>query len=105
MLDSGRGFYRGWWVALGAFVAAMFATIAHTSFGLFVVPVSQGLDLSRAEVNNWLIVMGIASATLGPFTGRLVDRASIRLVMAIGDALVEIFFAHWCELQTCLPQL
>jgi sugar phosphate permease len=84
------GIYRGWWVALGAFVAAMFATVAHTSFGLFVAPVSQELGLSRTQVNNWLIAMGIASAVLGPFTGRLVDRVSVRLVMAVGGVILAL---------------
>jgi sugar phosphate permease len=82
--------YQGWWVAIGAFVATMFATIAHTSFGLFVVPTSKEFDVSRAEVNNWLIAMGIGSAFLAPIAGRLIDRVSIRLIMATGGVILAL---------------
>jgi sugar phosphate permease len=82
--------YQGWWVAIGAFVATMFATIAHTSFGLFVVPTSKEFDLSRADVNNWLIAMGIGSAFLAPIAGRLIDRVSIRLIMAVGGVILAL---------------
>lgn len=91
MTDERRGrFYQGWAVLLGAFVAFTFASMVHTSFGLFVVPVSEELKISRADANNWLIVAGLGSAALAPFVGRLVDRVSVRLVMATGGVVLAM---------------
>lgn len=84
------GIYQGWKVALGAFIAFMFASFVHTTFGLFVVPAAEDLDISRADANTWLIVMGVGSALLAPVAGRLVDRFSARLVMASGGIILAL---------------
>lgn len=84
------GIYQGWLVALGAFVAFMFASITHTSFGLFVVPASEELDISRADANTWLIVMGVGSALIAPIAGMLIDRFSVRVIMALGGVLLAL---------------
>lgn len=83
-------FYRGWLVVLGAFIAHMFAGLAHNSFGLFMVPASEELGVSRADANNWLIVMGIGSAALAPIAGRLIDRLSVRIIMAAGGVVLAL---------------
>jgi sugar phosphate permease len=80
--------YRGWFVLLGAFLAAMFAGIIHTSFGFFVVPATEDLGISRADANTWLIIMSVGTACLGPFVGRLIDRVSVRLIMGIGAVVL-----------------
>jgi MFS family permease len=83
--------YQGWLVLIGAFIAHMFAIgTTHYSFGLFVVPVSKELHISRADANNWLIVMSLGSAILAPIAGRLVDRFSIRLIMVLGGAILAL---------------
>lgn len=84
--------YQGWIVVLGAFVAFTFASMVHTSFGLFVVPASAELGVSRADANNWLIVAGLGSAALAPFIGRLVDRVSVRLIMGLGGVILAASF-------------
>ena len=84
------GIYQGWIVVLGAFVAFTFASMVHTSFGLFVVPASVELGVSRADANNWLIVAGLGSAVLAPFIGRLVDRVSVRLIMGLGGVILAV---------------
>ncbi len=104
--ESGRsgghsgGWYRGWWVLLGAFIVHLAASGAvHASFGLFVVPASRELNISRADANTFLIVMAIGSATIAPFVGRLLDRVSVRAIMALGGvvmamSLVALSSAH-----------
>jgi MFS family permease len=84
--------YRGWSVLLGAFTALLFAGIVHTSFGFFIVPVSEELEISRADTNNWLSMMSVGSALVAPFAGRLIDRFSVRLVMAIGGITLAASF-------------
>ena len=94
------GLYRGWWVLLGAFIVHLAASGAvHSSFGLFVVPASRELNISRADANTFLIVMAIGSATIAPFVGRLLDKVSVRLIMALGGvvmatSLVALSSAH-----------
>src|ERR1700712_3505811 len=102
--------YRGWTVLTGAFVALLFAGIVHTSFGFFIVPVSQELHISRADTNNWLSMMSVGSALFAPIAGRLIDRFSIRLVMAIGAIILAASFiaisqtsSLWLLLLLALP--
>ena len=55
--------YYGWYVVMMA--AAVYAVVMGTTFsafGLFVVPVSEDLQLSRADMNMALILLNIGSA-------------------------------------------
>jgi MFS family permease len=90
---SGEKIYRGWFVLLGSFLVFTSASMVHTTFGLFAVPAAKELHISYADANTWLIVMGLASACLSPFVGRLVDRVSARLIMAIGGVVLAASFA------------
>lgn len=82
-------FYRGWGVLIGAFIVHLAAVgSVQASFGLFVVPASLELHVSRADANTFLIVMGIGSAVIAPIVGRLLDRYSVRAVMALGGAFL-----------------
>ena len=81
--------YRGWLVLVGAFLTStLMVGATHYSFGLFSVPASEELGLSRAETNSALIAMGIGSAVLSPFIGRLIDLFSVRIIVALGGALL-----------------
>lgn len=86
----GKSMYQGWKVALGAFLAFTFASFVHTSFGLFVVPASTSLGISRADTNTWLIVMGVGSAFLAPVAGRMLDRFPVRTIMASGGIILAL---------------
>lgn len=86
------GIYRGWLVTIGAFLATMFATMAHTAFGLYAVPAAEEFNLSYADANTWLIVASLASAAIAPFAGRLIDKVSIRAIMIVGGALFALTF-------------
>lgn len=102
--------YQGWKVALGAFLAFTFASFVHTSFGLFVVPISTSLGISRADTNTWLIVMGIGSAFLAPVAGRMLDRFPVRTIMATGGIILALAMyvmaeasSTWLLLAMALP--
>ena len=78
-------FYTGWLVHAGLFLCA--AVISGSSsyvFGLFVVPVAEDLDLSRANINNGFIALLLGAALFSPVAGRLLDRFSARMVMLSG---------------------
>lgn len=99
-MELARRHYRGWRVVIGSFICSMLSIGAtHYSYGLFVVPVSQELNLSRADANSGLIAMSIGSALLGPIAGRMLDRWPVRAIMAAGGlllafGLITISFSH-----------
>jgi MFS family permease len=103
--------YRGWRVLTGAFLTSLLSIGAtHYSFGLYVVPVSQELHLSRANANSGIIILSIASALMGPFVGRMLDRWSARklmicagLLMPLGYIIISLSHAPWLMALAILP--
>lgn len=86
--------YYGWYVVMMA--AAVYAVILGTTFsafGLFVVPVSDELKLSRAEMNTGLILLNIGSAIQAPLIGRMLDRLPARRIMIVAALLAGLSFA------------
>lgn len=88
--------YPGWSVLSGSFVCAALA-IGFTSyvFGMFTLPVTEELGISRSTFNNGMIGTIIGGAVASPVIGRLLDFASIRLIMVacalgFGASLVAI---------------
>jgi MFS family permease len=79
------GFYPGWLVHAGLFLCAavVIGSSAYT-FGLFVVPVTEELGISRANMNNGYIGLLLGVALISPFVGRLLDKFSARLVIVSG---------------------
>ncbi len=80
--------YYGWYVVMMA--AAVYAVLmgaTFNAFGLFVVPVSADLGLSRADINSGLILLNMGGALLAPVIGRMLDRIPARRIM-IGSALI-----------------
>lgn len=75
-------FYPGWTVLSGAFVCAALA-VGFTSYivGMFTVPVTEELGISRATYNNGMIGMLIGTAVASPVIGKLLDHLSPRLIM------------------------
>jgi MFS family permease len=74
---------------VGVSMLFLLLTVGPTSyaFGLFVLPVSSDLGLSRADMNTGLIVLNFGMAALAPFVGRMIDRVSIRLTIGFSAAL------------------
>ncbi|OCC22477.1 hypothetical protein MB02_16595 [Croceicoccus estronivorus] len=85
--------YFGWrMVALAAFLYMLMMGTTYGAFGLFVIPVSDEFDLSRANMNSALILFNIGTALLSPFIGRLLDRYPTRLIMAVSAILFGASF-------------
>ena len=88
-----RQVYYGWYVvALAMVVYALIVGSTFGAFGVFVVPVSADLGLTRAEMNTALIFMSVGMAGLAPFIGRLVDRVSLKLMMVTGGVLFALAY-------------
>lgn len=76
--------YPGWSVLSGSFVCAALA-IGFTSYiyGMFTLPVTQELGISRSTFNNGMIGLIIGGAIASPVIGRLLDFLPIRSIMVV----------------------
>ena len=80
--------YYGWIVVAGVFVSQLFVTGFYTyGFSLLVVPIQTDLGVTRAEIMYGFSGATLAGLVWSPIVGALVDRWSIRGLMAIGAAL------------------
>jgi len=76
--------YYGWYiVAIAVFVNMVTFSSSFLAFGLFVVPVSEDMNLSRASMNTALILLNFGSALAAPFVGRMLDNYSLKRIMLI----------------------
>ena len=77
-----RRIYFGWYVvAISVLTFMLLIGTTFTAFGLFVVPVSEDLGLSRADMNTALILLNIGNAAVAPVIGRMLDRFPMRRIM------------------------
>src|SRR5579863_8947432 len=65
----------------------------YSAFGLFVLPVSHELGLSRATMNTGLILINLGNTLLPPPIGWILDRVSERLAMVVGAVVLGLSFA------------
>ena len=75
------------------FAVLFFGTGTRYVFGLVLVPMTEELDLSRSTHSSALLVFMLVSAAAMPFIGRLIDRHSIKAVMAVGAVLSALAIA------------
>lgn len=88
--------YSGWTVLTGSFVCAALA-IGFTSYiyGMFTLPVTEELGISRSTFNNGMIGLIIGGAVASPVIGKLLDHFPARWIMigcalAFGGALMTV---------------
>ena len=80
--------YYGWFiVAMSVVIFTLLLGTTYHAFGVFVVPVSRDLGLSRAEINTALILFSIGNAIWAPIVGQMLDRLATRPIM-LGCALL-----------------
>jgi MFS family permease len=86
--------YYGWVIVAIALVSFMLAIGASIqAYGLYVLPLAEAFGLSRAEVNTGAIVLNLGMAFSAPVIGRIVDKHSIRLVMAASALVFGVSYA------------
>jgi MFS family permease len=92
--------YYGWYlVAASALVYVVAVGATMGVYGLYVLPVSAELKLSRADMNTGLILINLGAAALAPFIGRLLDWFPVRRVMTFcalvfGASLTTLGLSH-----------
>ena len=76
--------YYGWRI-VGVSLAMLALLVGSTfsAFGLFVLPVSDEFNLSRADANTALIILNLGGAAAAPFVGRMLDRFPIRPMIIV----------------------
>lgn len=95
--------FHGWWVVAAGFVCTLLALGSTTySFGLFVAPVSEAFEMSRADANGGFIALLLGFAIWSPIVGRLLDRLPARRVMLVGAASFGLGFAVISQLHSPL---
>jgi len=102
-------FYYGWFVVAAAMLTNMLLIgITYSSFGLFVIPVSQEFGLSRADMNMALVLVQAGTALTAPLMGRMLDRLPIRPILvgcAIGVGLCLAFIGMTSSLWVVMALL
>ena len=84
-MKEGRKTYYGWLIVLyGALVMSTLHYTCFNSFGLFVVPVTEGLGISRAAFSLTMTVGSIASVIASPLTGDLLAYKNVKKYMFFG---------------------
>ena len=92
--------YYGWYiVAISVVSFTLLLGSTYHAFGVFVLPVSQDLGLSRAEINTALILLSLGNAIWAPIVGQMLDRLPIRPIMLgcalmMGVSLVALGLSH-----------
>src|SRR5665213_1733483 len=96
-----RQVYYGWIVvALAMLVYICVTGFTFGAFGVFVLPVSKELMLSRADINTALVLKNLGNAIWAPLVGRLLDKVRAKPVMIICSILFAVSFfvlalSHW----------
>jgi MFS family permease len=83
--------YYGWKlvVVLGVITIVTYGTSQYL-FGLLVVPASQELHVSRAEVSSAYSAGLVVAALLALPVGRIVDRQGARWVLCVGSTIAAV---------------
>jgi MFS family permease len=92
--------YYGWYiVAISVVIFTLLLGSTYHAFGVFVLPVSGDLGLSRAQTNTALILLSLGNAIWAPIVGQMLDRLPIRPIMlgcalTMGVCLVALGLSH-----------
>ena len=85
--------YYGWVIVAIAVIGYTVVMGATTNaFGIFVVPVSQELHLSRAAMNTAFAFTSIGSGVMAPFVGRALDYVPARPILIASTLLMGLGF-------------
>ena len=91
LLSLPNRFYYGWRiVVVGGLINAVANGLYNYGFGIFFLPVSRDLELTRAETSLIFSLSRTEGALEGPLAGYLVDRFGPRPMMIAGAVLTGI---------------
>jgi MFS family permease len=98
-------FKSRWWIVVGSFMALLVGSGAINlfAFGVFVIPITQDLGISRGAFSTALFASGVANAVAAPVLGWLLDRYGVRKVMIPGVLLSVLATASYALMTPSLP--
>ena len=93
--------YR-WVIVAAGFSVLFFTNGSRSAFGLMLKPMSEDLDISRSSLSLAVTAFMVVSALAMPLVGRVINRHSLRwiiatgaLTAAIGIGLMEQAAVRW----------
>jgi len=85
------GPYPGWYTLGASFICSLLVVGSTVySFGLYVLPASETLGLTRAQANTGMLMLNVGIAIWSPFVGRLLDRLSAPALVLFGGAMLGV---------------
>ena len=86
-----RQVYYGWFVvAITIVIFMVLVGSIFSAFGVFVLPVSAELGLSRAQMNTAIGLVSVGNAALAPFVGWFLDRVAAKSVMIVCSIIYAV---------------
>ena len=80
--------FFGWWtVALAGFIHSINSSAFNKGFVVFLLPVSQGLNVSLAQVTVVFSLSRSEGGPIGPIAGWLIDRFGTKPILFIGTVM------------------
>ncbi len=77
--------YYGWIIVVcGMFIMATLHYVSFNSFGLFVVPVTTDMGISRSAFSLTTTISSLVGMVISPIAGRLMAKKSVRKMMFLG---------------------
>ena len=93
MLRGRKKIYYGWWMLAGSVLAmAVGSGVSFWSFGLYIGPLEDEFDWSRAAISGGFSISLLLSGLIAPFVGRWIDRYGPRRVLLIGAVLTALSY-------------
>lgn len=91
--------HYAWWILVGccAFIMSVLG-IVNSCQGLFLIPVTESLGISRAQYSLAITIQGLLGIVSMPIAGRLLPKLNIRLVLT--TALI-FYIGSFSSLSLC----
>jgi len=94
-MKKGKLFY-GWYIVIGGFlIMATCYTIFVNCMGLFLVPITTDLGISRAQFNLCTSISALVGIFASLVVGKLLDKTNARVIGSISVGIVVLDLVGW----------
>jgi len=83
-LGKNKIFYGWWVVAACTLIMATYFALLLNCFSLYIVPVTQGLGITRSQLSSFTVIRSAVGMVLSPVAGKLCAKKSVRHVVSLG---------------------
>ncbi len=100
MSPSQSKFFHGWYIVIGSFLIMMTCYPVFVGcLGLFTIPITTDLGISRSEFNLCISIMNIVGMCASAFIGKIIDRFDLRIVGTLIIIILGCDFIGWSFVQ------